>query len=367
MVARSSSYKYEQGLERSDICIELSSCIAGYDGNAIVRASAIFCRGLTCIVGPNGSGKTTLLKTIARILSPIGGVIMIGGRDISTYNIREFAKAVGVHLPQIPTLPLYRVRDVVMLGRTPITGLTPSREDLEAVEEAMKIARISHLSDRFFNLLSDGEKRRVMIAMAIARRPRVLILDEPTSFLDPFNRYIVFEVLSEISKKIPVLLSTHEIDLAMRFCDKIYYIDHGELKEMKDPRELGNIYSGGTMILDPLTHSLEPIIGGENPQIHIIGGCGSGLAYIRRARPRNKISVGPLYPNDLDYLVLRELGAIVVSTSSSSYFMEVLELLRSSAKVIVAMVPTYCRPPEAEELLEKARTMGKEIEYFNIK
>lgn len=356
----------KKSIEGRDLCVELLSCIAGYNGNAIVKASAKFCRGLSCIVGPNGSGKTTLLKTIARILSPIKGVIVINGRDISTYSIKEFAKLVGIHLPQIPTLPLYRVKDVVMLGRTPIMGLTPSREDLEDVEFAMKITRVSHLSERYFNLLSDGEKRRVMMAMAIARRPRVLILDEPTSFLDPFNRYIVFEVLSDIAKEIPVILSTHEVDLAMRFCDKIYYIDRGELKEMRDPRELGKIYSDGSMILNPFTYSLEPMVGREPPQIHIIGGCGSGLAYIRRNRLRNMISIGPLYPNDLDALVLKELGAMVITTSLQNYLNRSLELMRSSTKIVVARVPRYCRPPDAEKLIDEAAKLGKDIDYFDF-
>jgi iron complex transport system ATP-binding protein len=353
-------------IEKGDLCVELVSCIAGYSGNAVVRASARFCRGLSCIVGPNGSGKTTLLKTIAKILSPIKGVILIGRRDISTYNINEFAKLVGIHLPQIPILPLYKARDVVMLGRTPFIGLTSSKEDLEAVEFAMKIAKVSHLSERYFNLLSDGEKRRVMIAMAIARRPRILVLDEPTSFLDPFNRYLIFEVLSEIAKEIPVILSTHEVDLAIRFCDKIYYIDRGELKEMADPKELGKIYGEGSMILNPFTYSLEPIVGKEPPQIHIIGGCGSGLAYIRRNRLRNMISLGPLYPNDLDALVLKELGAIVITTSLQSYFDRSLELVKSSTQVIVSRVPRYCRPPDAEILIDEAVKLGKDVDYFDF-
>jgi len=349
-----------------DVCVDLVSCAAGYGEKTVVRASASFCKGLTCIVGPNGSGKTTLLKTIARILEPLGGAIMIGGRDVRDYSIREFARIVGLHLSHVPAMPLYKVSEVVMLGRTPVMGLAPSKDDVEAVEHAMRIARVSHLADRYFNQLSDGEKRRVLIAMALARRPKVLILDEPTSFLDPFNSYLVFEVLSELGREIPVILSTHNIDLVMRFCDKIYYIDEGELRELRDPVELGSIYSGGSMILDPLTHSLEPVVGGGPQRTHIVGGCGSGVYYVRRYRPRGAISSGPLYPNDLDAMVLKRLGASVITTLSPDYYREALKLVEASERLVVLRVPGYCRPPEAEVLVEAARERGLDIYFYDF-
>jgi len=354
------------GSQGGDICVDLLSCVAGYGGKAVVKISASFCKGLSCILGPNGSGKTTLLKTIARILEPLGGAVLISGRDVREYSIREFAKIVGVHLSYVPAMPLYRVSEVVMLGRTPNIGLAPTRDDVEAVEHAMMVARVSHLADRYFNQLSDGEKRRVLIAMALARRPRVLILDEPTSFLDPFNSYLIFEILFELAREIPVVLSTHNTDLAMRFCDNIYYIYSGELRELRDPRELGAIYSGGSMILDPLTHSLEPIVRGGPPLIHIVGGCGSGVHYIRRFRPRGSLSAGPLYPNDLDAIVLKRLGAVVVTTLSPGYYDEAWKLIESSDRLIVPRVPSYCRPPEAEKLVEEARARGKYIGYFDF-
>jgi len=340
-------------------CVDVLSLVSGYGRRIIVRATARFCRGLSCILGPNGAGKTTLLKTLAGLLGPLAGFISFEGRDIYSYSIRERARIVAIHLSSIPSLPLLKVRDVISLGRTPNMGLTLSGEDIRAISEAMKMTNIEDLSDRYFNQLSDGEKRRVMIAMTIARKPRVLILDEPTSFLDPFNRYYVFDIIRRIADEIPVIVSTHDIDNALRFCDKLYYIVDGELREASGFREIGEIY--GNMVLDPFTLTLEPKLCNSDKSIHLISGCGTGVIYIRKYRPKNSITAGPLYPNDLDTMVLNRLGAKIITTLEPSPVDDTLKMIYNAIKLVVIDVPSYCRPQESITVVRRAIEMGKEV------
>lgn len=346
-------------------CVDVLSLASGYGRRIVVRATARFCRGLSCILGPNGSGKTTLLKTLAGLLGPLAGFVSFEGRDIFSYGIGERARIISIHLSSIPSLPLLKARDVISLGRTPNISLTLSREDIGAIAEAMKMTNTEDLSDRYFNQLSDGEKRRVMIAMAIARKPRVLILDEPTSFLDPFNRYYIFDILRRIADEIPVIVSTHDIDNALRFCDKLYYISNGELREASGAREIGEIY--GNMVLDPFTLTLEPKLCNSDKSIHIISGCGTGVIYIRKYRPKNSITAGPLYPNDLDSIVLNKLGARVITTIEPSPLDNTLKMIYNAIKLVIIEVPNYCRPQEATTIVRKAIEMGKEVIFIDPK
>ncbi|MEM2203031.1 MAG: ABC transporter ATP-binding protein [Sulfolobales archaeon] len=349
-----------------DSCVDIASCIAGYRGKPVVSASARICKGLTCILGPNGSGKTTLLKTIAGLLDPIEGAVLIDGLNMSLVSVVERAKIVGIHLSQIPTLPLFKVRDVVLLGRTPRAGLFFTEEDMTYVEEAIKRTRIEDLSEAYFNQLSDGQKRRVMIAMALSRKPRVLLLDEPTSFLDPFNRRKIFEILKEVSREISVILSTHDIDLAAIFCDTIYYIDRGVLRKMESLQELGKIYGEGDTILDPFTLKLEPVIPKSDRSIHILGGCGSGTLYLRKTGYRYSVTTGPLYPNDLDAIVLKRLGALVITTTDDDPFESAIEHIKRAELLVVIDTPDYCKPPETSLLVKEAIGMGKKLVHVDL-
>ncbi len=346
-------------------CVDIASCVAGYGGKPVVSASTRICEGLTCILGPNGSGKTTLLKTIAGLLEPIEGAVFIDGLNMSLISVRERAKITGIHLSQIPALPLFKVRDVVSLGRTPVTGFLSSRDDAAYIDEAIKRVGIEDLSDTYFNQLSDGQKRRVMIAMALSRRPRVLVLDEPTSFLDPINRLKIFEMLKDLSREIPVILSTHEIDLAAIFCDNIYYIDSGVLKKMESLSELGKIYGDRGVFLDPFTMTLMPLIPNSYRSLHMLSGCGSGVVYMRKTGPGYSITAGPLYPNDLDAIVLRRLGAEVITTADIDPLEKAVRRVEKAEFLVVIDVPEYCRPPDARALIRRVSSSGKKIVYVD--
>lgn len=343
-----------------DMCIDLEDLVAGYGGLRVLTSRGRICGGMICIVGPNGSGKTTLLKTIAGLLKPVGGSVLVEGQRIWELGLSERTRIFGVHLSQIPSLPLFTSLEVALLGRTPVRGMVASDDDRKAAEEALRSVGAGHLAGRFFNTLSDGEKRRVMIAMALARRPRALILDEPTSFLDPVAKLSIFRLLKQLSRKILVIMATHDVDLAARYCDRIYYIEGGELREAEDLSDLARAY-GSSIIFDPFSMGFERPMPGEARRVHVIGGCGSASILARRLAAEARISSGPLYPNDADAIVIKILGGEVVTTLDPDPVGASKALASSSDTVVLVRVPDYCRPRGYAEVIEHARAVGKSV------
>jgi iron complex transport system ATP-binding protein len=160
-------------------------------------------RELFALLGPDGAGKSTLIKTMAGLIKPSSGYITVNGCDIRRYSSRKRARAIS-YMPQKPDgLIPYTVYDYVMLGRYSMMGLmgVPSEEDREAAAEAIEICHIKHLENRIMSTLSGGELQRALLAGAVAQSAPVLLLDEPTTFLDPAHERLFFEALSRLSRK----------------------------------------------------------------------------------------------------------------------------------------------------------------------
>src|SRR5579859_388485 len=155
------------------------------------------------LLGPNGSGKTTLLRLISGVLRPHQGAVMLDGRDARTWGRREMARRVAV-VPQEMHVPFaFTVEELVSLGRTPYSSLlgSPTKEDQRAVQSALQAADIESLAERFFNELSGGERQRVIVAMALAQRPALLLLDEPTSHLDIRYQIELLELVQRLNRE----------------------------------------------------------------------------------------------------------------------------------------------------------------------
>ncbi len=202
-----------------------------------LRASA---GEMVCVLGPNGAGKSTLLRTLAGLLPARSGIVSLAGRSLSEMTPRARARRLGVVLPESLPSAMLRVDELVALGRHPHTGWrgTLGAADRAAVVRAMRQIGIEPLAKRRLGALSDGERQKVMIARALAQEPGMLILDEPTAFLDLAARAEMLALLRRLAHgghdegadgnpPRGVLLSTHDLDLALRHADRVWLIDSG--------------------------------------------------------------------------------------------------------------------------------------------
>lgn len=216
----------------------------GYDGKPIVRDVTLSLpRGnVLTLIGPNGAGKSTILKSIAGQLAILEGTVYLGEKELSSCNVAERAKYMAVLLTGNVHTELMTCRDVVEAGRYPYTGRLGklSARDHAAACEAMKLVQVENLADQSFQKISDGQRQRVLLAKAICQEPEILILDEPTSYLD--IRYKV-EFLSALlkwkeEKGVTVIMSLHELELAKAVSDFILCVNCGCMEKYAPPDEV---------------------------------------------------------------------------------------------------------------------------------
>lgn len=194
------------------------------------------------IIGPNGSGKTTLLKLMSGIFKQYTGTITLNGNDIHTLNRRDLAH-IRAYVPESIDLPFdYTVYEIVALGRHPYTGIFPGldKEDRSAIDNAFELTDTNKLSHRKFFTLSMGEKQRVMLAMAIAQEPELLLLDEPISHLDIGHQLAFIHTLKQLHKNgITIISAMHELPLAMEFFDRLCLMDNGRIVKFASSDDKG--------------------------------------------------------------------------------------------------------------------------------
>lgn len=199
---------------------------------------------MTAIIGANGSGKSTLLKALARLQKPSSGAVLIGDKNITTVRPKEFAKQVGM-LSQHPIAPEgITVRELVMRGRFPhqkLIGRTP-KSDNELVNAVIERAGLSDLAERKLSELSGGQRQRAWIAMALAQESDILLLDEPTTFLDLSHQLEVLDLLSSLNHErgITVVMVLHDLNMAARFCNRFILVSEGKVLAQGSPEEVLN-------------------------------------------------------------------------------------------------------------------------------
>ena len=212
--------------------ITLSSLSIGYrvkGGDKVVARGvdvALRAGELTCLIGANGAGKSTLLKTLAGFLPKLGGSIYIKGKEISGYDQKEMSRLVGVVLTARPEAMNMTVEDIVSLGRTPYTGFWGrlDADDTRIVAESMGQVGISGLARRTASTLSDGERQKMMIAKALAQQTPIILLDEPTAFLDYPSKVETMLLLARLSHDTgkTIFMSTHDLELALQTADTLW-------------------------------------------------------------------------------------------------------------------------------------------------
>lgn len=186
----------------------------------------IYSGTLTTLMGINGVGKSCLLKTLSRLIPQKNGVIHLNGKIFSEFSSLEFAKIVSLVLTEKFQVDFLRVDELISLGRSPFTNWTGelSTVDKDIVKKVMEQIGILHLSNSFFSELSDGQKQKVLMARALAQKPELLILDEPTTYLDIPSKIELLSLLRKISKEnnVAVLMSTHDLEIAKKFSDQVW-------------------------------------------------------------------------------------------------------------------------------------------------
>lgn len=223
--------------------IKISNLNFGYFDTEVLRGLSIEVKEgeVLALLGPNGSGKTTLLKILAKILSPKGGSILILNKDIRSYSYNELAKTVSM-VPQVHrAIQPYTVFDVVLMGRNPqMDSLFPKEKDKRIALEILEELGISHLKDRPYTDISGGELRLVLIARALAQEAKIMLLDEPTAFLDFKNASLVLQKIIELKEKKgkTIIVTLHDPNEALQVGDRVLLMKKGEIVSIGTPNEV---------------------------------------------------------------------------------------------------------------------------------
>lgn len=256
---------------------------------------------LTCLIGPNGAGKSTLLRTLAGFLPKAAGTASIGGRDIGSYKPRELARLVGIVLTEKPDTGCMTVAELVALGRSPYTGFwgTCSESDHRAAARAMADVGIAHLAGRRVATLSDGERQKAMVAKALAQQTPVILLDEPTAFLDFPSKVETMRLLRGIARHTGkvVFMSTHDLDLALQAADTLWLMARGGGIATGSPEDLAldgrlaAFFDSGSMRFDAST-GLFDICTETTATVAVSGPEGPRRAMLCKALRRNGLATG---------------------------------------------------------------------------
>jgi len=227
----------------SEEAIRFAGVTAGYGELAAVRNLSFAVRRgeLVGVIGPNGSGKSTLIRLMSGVLHPWQGAIEILGKPLARYRSRELGQRVAV-VPQETTITFpFSVTEVVLFGRTPHLGSFgfERERDLAAARQAMERTDVAPLANRLITELSGGERQRVILARALAQEPEILLLDEPSAFLDIRHQVEIYDLLRDLKNDgITVVTVLHDLNLAALYCERVILLDRGEVARDGSPTEV---------------------------------------------------------------------------------------------------------------------------------
>lgn len=310
----------------ADYYLDLKDLSVGYQGKALIHDINIgIDKGeIVTLIGPNGAGKSTILKSITRQLALVGGYVYFDNSSIHNMSYKTLSTRMAVVLTQRMQPELMTCHDVVATGRYPYTGRLGilSREDEDKVEAAMAAVHASDLGGRDFNAISDGQRQRVLLARAICQEPDIIILDEPTSFLDVRHKLELLSILRSMAKEkdITVVMSLHEIDLAQKISDKIICVKgdtiahYGKPEEIFEENIIRDLYDIDNGFFDPCFGSIELPRPEGKPKVFVLSSCGTGIPIYRQLQKENiPFAAGILYTNDIDYRLARLLASEVIT------------------------------------------------------
>ncbi len=337
------------------------------------------------LLGPNGSGKTTLLRLLSGVLRPQQGHVFLKGRDLRQWGRRGVAQQIAV-VPQELHMPFdFTVEHMVGLGRTPFVASfwrTRRSQDREHVQDAMASAGVTALAERVFNELSGGERQRVMIAMALAQQPAVLLLDEPTSHLDIKYQIETLELVQTLNREraVTIVAAMHDLNLASRYFPRLLLFQRGIVAdasptEVLEPGLLRRVYGINVQVgilrgaehlsvlppsRDAANTEDEP---GPSALVHVIAGGGSGELMMRAlADAHIPFSAGALNIGDSDHtLALRLAKEVITEQPYSPISQDVLARVRVSLATVKLLIicPTAIGPGNLALLQEAVEAADK--------
>ena len=348
----------------------------GYNGQTLIHDIEIRIKAgeILTLIGPNGSGKSTILKTITKHLAAIRGDSFIADVPVSSLSYKALSRRLAVVLTERIKGELLTCYDVVATGRYPYTntlGLL-SPEDREKVYAAMERVHASELAGKDFTAISDGQRQRVLLARAICQEPEIIVLDEPTSFLDIRHKLELLSILRSMAKEkgITVIMSLHEIDLAQKISDKVMCVKGDVISHFGTPDEIfreeiiSDLYGITAGTYNITFGSVElPRPAGE-PKVFVISGCGSGISTFRRLQKEDTpFYAGILFKNDVDYQIAEKLAAEVIAEEpfmriSDDTYARALEAMKRCEAVICTGVPIGETNRRLADLIQEAKQLG---------
>ncbi len=311
----------------SDFYFYTDAMDVGYNGKPLIRQIRMeLDRGeILTLIGPNGAGKSTILKSITRQLKLIGGKVSIAGRNMQQMSGNEIARKQAVVLTERIKPEMMTCEDVVSTGRYPYTGTLGilGEEDHRKVADALKLVHAEELADRDFSAISDGQRQRVLLARAICQEPELIILDEPTSFLDIRHKLEFLTILRDMVREqnVAVIMSLHELDLAQKVSTKVMCVNGDRIDRCGTPEEIfredyiRSLYRISEGSYDTAFGCMElPAPAGEIRTFVIAGG-GTGITLFRKLqRDHVPFATGILQENDIDCEAAGHLATQVITS-----------------------------------------------------
>ena len=349
----------------------------GYDGVPLIRDIEIGVRRgeILTLIGPNGSGKSTILKSMIRQLKLLAGVVVLEGQTMAAMKEGEIAKKMAIVMTERLRAELMTGEDVVATGRYPYTGRLGilTAEDKRKVQEAIALVHGEEFAERPFGQISDGQRQRLLLARAVCQEPEVIVLDEPTSFLDVKHKLELLEILKQLvrERNVAVLMSLHELDLAQKISDRVVCVAKNAVDRCGTPEEIftnkyiESLYGMGAGSYNALFGSLEMGRVNGRPRVFVLGGGGSGIPVYRALQRRGvPFAAGILAENDVDWAVARALAVQTVSVPAFARIdeeaMAHARALLSTCAYAVCCLDTFGPLNEGNRLLrDEAAAQGK--------
>ncbi len=353
----------------------------GYDGKELIEDICLAVRRgeIMVLIGPNGAGKSTILKTLSRQLAPLAGAVYVDGDPAATMREAALAKKMALVMTERVDPERMTCREIVAMGRYPYTGRLGilGSEDKAVTERCLARVHARDIADAPFACVSDGQRQRIMLARAICQQPSVILLDEPTSFLDIRHKLELLDILEELvrTEKTAVVMSMHELDLAQKIADTVVCVQAGHPLRVGAPEDVltdetvGALFGFASGACGALRGSPELRAPRGEPVVFVIGGEGSGVPVYRKLRRKGvPFAAGILWRGDQDYPVAKALAAVCVEEKSGEPVSE--ETFQKARAVLNACERAVCTLPAFGALTEADRRLwqaagesGRQADY----